>query len=118
VRLAIIALVTLTLTGFVFACGYQWGGDRARATQAAQEAIIAAAADQVERRTAKRIAAIRVVNQTIQGQVREVIRENPVYRDCVLEPAVARMLDGARQGRYEPGAEGGGLPALGDRPSP
>lgn len=81
--------------------GFTAGANATLATQAKNTALIQKAADEVEQRTAKRIADIRVVNRTIQGELREVIRENVVYRDCVLDDATRGLLDAARSGSTE-----------------
>lgn len=108
--------VTLAAAAALFAVGWLSGDRSARAAQADAAALIREAADAVEARTAERIAQIRVVNQTITGQVREVIRESPIYRDCVVPDAMQRLLEAARQGRAEPGADGGSVPAAGTGP--
>lgn len=103
--------VTLLAAAGLFGFGWAMGADRARATQEAQEAAIRRAADEVDARVAERIAAIRIVRQTINGQVREVIRENTVYRDCVVDEPMRRLLDAARSGgSFEPAPDRGGLP--------
>jgi len=86
------------------------------AGQARDQALSTAAADAVEARTATRIAGIKITRQTINGQVREVIRDNPIYRDCVLDPAAIGLLDAARQGRTAPSSNSGRLPDPGAGP--
>lgn len=56
-----------------------------------REAAIEAAAEQ--------IAKISVVHTTIRQRAETVIREKPVYRDCLNDAAVIRMLDAARENR-------------------
>lgn len=117
-RLALIVAATLAVAGALFGAGWRAGQDRAEASHRAREELIRDTADAVEARTAERIAGIRVVHQTINGQVREVVRENTVYRDCVVDESTRRLLDAARRGELEPGAGGGRLPAAGTSAAP
>jgi hypothetical protein len=113
-RIAIAIAVALLLAGSLAGIGFKVGRDSANAKHAAMAALITEAADAMEVRTAGRIAAIRVVNQTITGQVRETIRENTVYRDCVVPADMQRMLELAREGRAEPAIDRSSLPATGE----
>lgn len=79
--------------------GYKFGHDAVVASQAKAAEERRALADEIEARVADRIAAIRVTRTTVQGEVREIVRENTVYRDCVLDDAARRLLDAARDGR-------------------
>jgi hypothetical protein len=108
------AVLAAGLYGF----GYRAGHDRATATEKAQELRLQELAAKVTASTAESIAGIRVVNQTVSGKVREVVRENTVYRDCAVDPYLQRLLDSARQGRAEPPADSGSLPAAGLGPAP
>jgi hypothetical protein len=76
-----------------------------------REAAMEAAAEQ--------IAKISKVHTTIRQQAETVIREVPVYRDCVNDAAVIRMLDAARENRA-PGEPAGDseLPGVGASPAP
>ncbi len=91
-RMAIGAVVVMLLAVILVGIGYKAGSDSTRL--AIQET-----ADAVEQRTAKRISAIKVVRQTINGQVREVVRENTVYRECLVDPDLQRLLNSAREGK-------------------
>jgi hypothetical protein len=104
--------VALACVG-IFGAGWSLGQDHIKADQADQAALIKATAAAVQLQTAEQIAAIRVVNQTVSGKVREVVRENVVYRDCLIEPALQRLLNAAREGKLEPGPEGGLMPTPG-----
>ncbi len=108
----------LALAAVLFVVGYRAGSDHAKATETAQERRLQELADKVTASTAASIAGIRVVNQTVSGRVREVIRENTVYRDCLVEPELQRVLNSARQGRAEPAAGSGSLPGTGPGPAP
>ncbi len=117
-RTLLVALGAVIVAALLFAMGWQSGADHATATQAAQEALIRSTAAEVEARTAKRISAIRVTNQTIQGQLREVVRESTVYRDCLLDEPARRLLDAARAGTalQQPGDRS--VPAAGSSAAP
>lgn len=110
--------VTLAAATMLFAVGWASGAAREKAAHKAAQELIREAADAVDSRVAERISAIRVVNQTVSGRVREVVRENTVYRDCVVDPALQRVLEAAREGRAEPAPAGGGLPPSGEGAAP
>lgn len=76
-----------------------------------REAAMLAAAEQ--------IAKITKVHTTIRQQAETVIREKLVYRDCVNDAAVVRLLDAARENRAtsEP-ARDRELPGSGASPTP
>lgn len=117
-RFVVSVAVTLAAAAALYGVGWLSGRDSANAAHRASQELIRETADAVEMRTAERISQIRVVHQTITGQVREVIRENEVYRDCELDEPMRRLLDAARRGDSEPAAGGGGLPAIGSSSSP
>jgi hypothetical protein len=117
-RILIGAVLALLIAVGLAAIAYKAGRDGANAKHAAMAALITEAADAIEQRTATRIAAIKVVRQTINGQVIEVIRESTVYRECVVDPDMRRLLDAARNGEALPGANGGGLPTTGAGAAP
>lgn len=104
----------LILAAAGLAVGWQVRGWKEDSTEAAITRAVAA----VEARTAEQISGIRVVRQTINGRVREVVRESVVYRDCLVGDDMRRLLDAARAGRAEPAVGGGGLPTAGTSPSP
>lgn len=97
--------------GAAFVFGMQVGKDRQVATQTRLEQTLA----EIERRTqvavAEQIAAIEIKHVTIRAKTHEILRENLVYRDCVNEPDVVRLLDAARSG-------GTGAESVGDRKLP
>jgi|SRR6478736_531021 len=111
------AVAVVLAIGLVLA-GWKAGKDHAIAQQASMSALIVESANAVEARTAERIARIRVRNQTINGQVREVVRENTVYRDCVLDADTVRLLDAAREGGSEPLPGDSSLSEAGAGPAP
>lgn len=97
-RLALGAVAALLVAGLLFAMGYQAGSDRATAEHASQEALARQVGEEIDQRQAKRLAGLRQGQQTLQGQLSEVIRANPTYRDCVLDDATRSLLNQARAG--------------------
>lgn len=55
------------------------------------------------------IAKIKVRNTTIQGRVETIVRDSPVYRDCLHDPDGLRNINEALGGRSRP-ASGGVVP--------
>lgn len=53
------------------------------------------------------ISKIVVRNTTVQGRVETVVRDNPVYRDCVHPADVMRNINEAITGRAGPAGDGG-----------
>ncbi len=117
-RLAIAAAVLLCLIIGAAGIGWKVGRDGANAKHASMAALITETADAVEQRTATRIAAVKVVRQTINGQVREVIRENTVYRECVVDPDMQRLLNAAREGHAIAEPDRSSVPAAGSSAAP
>lgn len=69
---------------------------------------------------AEAIAATDIKQVTIRQKVETITREVPVYRDCINDPAVERLLNDARA-NTAPAAEPAGsgvLPEAGSSPSP
>ncbi len=111
-RMLIIGAAAVLLSAVLVGIGFKAGQDNATAEHLEAAALVQSAADAVEARTATRIAAIRVINQTINGQVREVIRENVVYRECLVPDDMQRLLEHAREGRAASAADRGSVPAI------
>jgi hypothetical protein len=96
----LIRLAAVMACAFAFtAIGWRLGVDHVEAGQAREAALIARTAEAVEGRTATAIAGIKVTRQTINGKVREIVREKTVYRDCLVDPDLQRLLDNARAGQ-------------------
>lgn len=55
--------------------------------------------ERAQRGAADAIAKNKPIHKTIQTQAETVIREKTVYRDCVHDPAVERLLNDARANR-------------------
>ncbi len=117
-RLLVSVGVTLAAAAVLFGVGWASGAAREKAAHMASAALVRDAAEAVDAKVAERIAAIRIVNQTVSGRVREVIRENVVYRECLVDPAMQRLLDAAREGRAEPASGSGSMPGPGPGPAP
>jgi hypothetical protein len=87
------ALVAASATGFVVGSRYE------RAEHLEAQQLIQQAADAFDAKAAERIAQIRPVHKTIQNKLQETVRENTVYRDCLVDPVTRRLLDAARENR-------------------
>lgn len=66
---------------------------------------------------AEEIAKISVTHTTIRQQAETVIREKPIYRDCVNDPGVVGLLDAARENRPAESAGDSGVPGTGAGPA-
>lgn len=80
--------------------------NRVEAQAAREERIGQIAYEAGLRGTAAVVAQIEVKHTTIQQKAKETIRENVIYRDCVADPVVERMLDDARANRSPSVASG------------
>jgi hypothetical protein len=89
----VVAAVSLAVGGFQFGVKY------ANGRHAVTEQIIADVREQAQLGAADAISKIEVRHVTIRQKAEEVIREVPVYRDCVNDPRVERLLDDARSNR-------------------
>jgi hypothetical protein len=111
-RMMLYGAAAVLLASILVAIGFKFGRDNATAKHLEAAVLVQQAADAVEARTATRIAGIRVINQTINGQVREVIRESTVYSECLVPADMQRLLEHAREGRAAPPADRGSVPAI------
>jgi hypothetical protein len=94
-----VAIAVLILLAGSTALGFRLGSRYEVAQQLEDKAIIEQAADAFDERSAARISQLRPLHQTIQSKIQETVRENTVYRDCVVDPATERLLDDARASR-------------------
>jgi uncharacterized protein HemX len=108
---AIIATMVAALALFVG--GYALGRHQEAEHNVAEQVRDVAVANIAAEQAAQAISKIEVRNVTIQRQLETRVRDNPVYRDCVLDPVSLRQLNAARA---ESGADPGGLPASGPAP--
>lgn len=79
--------------------GYRAGANSVTAELARQDSIEQRTRDAALKVTAEAIAGIQVNHTTIRQRTEEKIREVPVYRDCVNDPTVERLLNDARANR-------------------
>lgn len=89
----------LILLGLVGGAGFRLGITHERGIAAAQQELIERAADAFDAKVADHVSKIRPLHKTIQVNAKEIISEVPVYRDCVNDPSVERLLDAARANR-------------------
>lgn len=90
---------------------YELGRDHELATQAREDKAVAIATQAAASAAAAAISKIKVQHVTLRQQADTVIREVPVYRDCVHDDRVLRDINAAR-GYPEPAGDGQ-LPAAG-----
>lgn len=69
------------------------------ASQAKEEHIRMETRELAQQAAAEAIAKIEVNHTTIRQRAETITREVPVYRDCINDPAVERLLDDARANR-------------------
>jgi preprotein translocase subunit SecF len=92
----------LLLIGAILAAGimgFKLGRDSEIADQARIEDRIQKTEKAAIDAAAEAIKGIRIVQKTIQRDAETVIKEVPVYRDCVNDDRVRRLLDDARSGK-------------------
>lgn len=94
---AILATMLSGVGGLWF--GMDLGADREIAKQAKIEEVRREVEDAARLGAAAAINEIEITNRTINRQVETITREVPVYRDCVHDPDVERLLDAARANR-------------------
>lgn len=106
-RYAAYALILILALLSAFGGGLRVGSDHEIAKQARTEQLIAATEKRTQDVVATAIAKMIPIQQTIRQKTETVIREVPIYRDCINDPAVERLLDAARANR-EPESTGSG----------
>jgi hypothetical protein len=89
--------------------GYSLGQDSVLAEQARTREAINAAYEKARQGTADEISKLRPRVQVINQKVRETVRVEPVYRDCVHAPGVLDNINEALTGTRPAG--GGSLPS-------
>lgn len=85
--------------------GFRLGGDHEIAAQAKTQALIAVVKEEAQQGAAEAIGKIDIKQTTINRKIETITHENTVYRDCVVTPDVAGLLDASR-------ANGDGADAL------
>ena len=109
--LIIACLVAVMAAG---AGGFKLGKDYEVASQAREDQHIAEAVDAANAASAQAIAGLKIVNKTIQNEVRREVETNTVYRDCVVPANGVQLANQALAGTKP--ADSGKLPKA-DAPS-
>ena len=78
--------------------GFKLGKDYEYASQAREDQHIAEAVDAANAASAKAIASLKIVNKTIQNEVRREVETNTIYRDCVLPANGVQLANQALAG--------------------
>lgn len=97
---ALLAAVAMavTLFGGGVTIGIKWEAGR----QAVENQHIAEAVDAANNVSAQAIAQIKVINKTIQNEVRHELEKETVYRDCKLTPNGVQLANQALAGAKPP----------------
>ncbi len=93
--------------GGAFWYGTSTGRDGEIAKRAAVDQAVADTRKLAMEGAADAISKIQVRNTTVQGRVETIVRDNPVYRDCVHPADVMRNINEALTGRPGPSGDGG-----------
>lgn len=109
----LIIAVLLAFAG-VGAGGFKLGKDYEYASQAREDQHIAEAVDAANAASAQAIAGLKIVNKTIQNEVRREVETNTIYRDCVIPANGVQLANQALAGAKP--ADSGKLPKA-DAPS-
>lgn len=115
---AIGLLAAALVTGGAYVQGRKDGRAVEVAHQRSKEEIALAVRDAALQAAAESIAKISVTHQTILKRAETITREVPIYRNCVNDPGVERLLDAARENRDPDAAGDRGLPAARSGESP
>lgn len=91
-------LAVLLLAIGAGAGGFKLGADHEVASQAREDAKIERVSKAATDAAVEAIGRIRIEQKTIQRKAETIIKEVPVYRECVNTPDVRRLLDDARAG--------------------
>lgn len=114
-----IRVFAILLLSAALACGgsYLKGRSDGRKVEVAERAtldeVARVASEAATRASAAQIAKISVTHTTIRHQAEVITREKPVYRDCVNDPGVERLLDAARANAEPEPASDSGVPGPG-----
>lgn len=94
---AVLLWVASTAASYFY--GESVGADHEKVKQAEIKQAIEDTREKARQGAASEIAKIKVRNTTIQGKLREVVRDNPVYRDCQLDDAGLQLVNQALAGK-------------------
>lgn len=95
-KYAIYGVMFLLALLSAFSGGLKVGSDHQVAKQARTEQLIAATEKRTQDVVAAALAKMTPIQTTIRQKTETLIREVPVYRDCINTPDVERLLDAAR----------------------
>ncbi len=86
--------------------GYMKGRLDAKNAAASARAKEMALEQKIQTTIAEEVSKIKVTNTVIRGKIETVTREVPVYRECVHDPVVLRMLNDVLTGKVSvPGGD-------------
>lgn len=95
-KYAAYALIFLLTMLTAFSGGLKVGSDHQLAKQVTVLAAIAATEKRTQTVIAESLARMTPIQQVIRQKTETLIREVPVYRDCINDDRVERLLDAAR----------------------
>ena len=90
--------------------GLELGDDRATARQARDDQVRQETREAAQQGAADAIAKLKPINTTIRAKTETIVRESPVYRDCLNTPDGLRSINSALTGRIAEPAGGEQLP--------
>jgi len=93
--------------------GYKFGHDAATTDLLAKQQANEEGRQTALEASAKEIAKVKVVNQTIRQETQREIVERPVYRDCVLPDSGLQLINQALTGNPGVPAGSGSVPGVG-----
>lgn len=100
-----VILAALAIGAGLFGGGYYRGAHVTQlsiaAEQAREDKIVSQTNEKLDQATATLLAKIDKAAQSGRGKLETIIREVPVSGPCVNPPDLSRMLDEARQGRFD-----------------
>ncbi len=93
------AIIAVVLALVVFAGGVKVGIDHETATQARIDKATQDTREAAQQGAAKAIAAIKITNTTIRGEVQREVQTNTIYRDCRVPADGVRIINDALSGK-------------------
>lgn len=91
-------LILVALLGGASTLGWRLGSDHVIASQAKDADLVARVREEAQLGAADAIAKIEIKQTTIRQTLEHTLRENTIYRDCLVDPVTKRLLDAARSG--------------------
>lgn len=110
---AIGLLVAALVTGGAYVKGRNDGRQLEVAERATIEEVARVAREESIAGAAAAIAKITKLHTTVRHQTEVITREKPVYRDCINDPGVERLLDASRANAEPEPAGDSGVPGPG-----